>query len=237
MTGLWMIFGNLRSGKTAFATWLAHEHKKHSTYIISNYSMTFADYTAPSEILIMKLKHLIEEHEKVTVVIDDLWVLMDSRDSASGENKFASDVMINSGKDGITIIGTSQMPHMVDKRYRDIADYRVLCERKGKTRDRNATIKAHITTMNFKAKKGISLKTQRFKVHEVCDLYDTKEKIERNRRLKMKLWAAIIKEEDQETYQELAGCETLTEQRELLQTYQGVKRAEQVALLKQLGLR
>ncbi len=237
MTGLWMISGNLRSGKTLFMTWLAYQQHKNGIPVLANYNVTFADLVAPAEILIMRIDEYIEKYDKCLLIIDDLHRIMDSRDSTTGENKIATDVTINSGKDGMTIAGTSQLSGMVDLRYRDIADYKVLCERLGKTKSRDARIKAWIGMPNFRADRSLSLEKRIIRVGDVCDLYDTTEKIQTNRRLKMKLWAQVIKEKEQETVDELHSCETLTEMRDLLQTYLGVKRAEQVALLKQLGVR
>ncbi len=232
MTGLWMIFGPyLGCGKTWFLTWLGLQHKQAGKTIMSNYKVSFADIVAPAEVLLMR------KHSDCTILIDELWVLIDSRQSTSGENKFLNDIILSSRKRGVTIAGTAQMPHMIDKRFRDIADFRVLCERKGKGHDKRATIKAHVTTHDFRAKHQLALKTYRKKVSECADMYDTTESIENDRRLYIREMAQVIRETDERLIIELGGCETMTEQREMLQTYAGVKRSLQVALLKQLGVR
>ena len=231
MTGLWMIFGNLRSGKTAFLAWLAHQHKLSGIKVFSNFNMTFSDWVAPAEIIMMR------DPTDCLIAIDELWAMIDSRQSTTGENEFLDKIILGSGKDGVTIAGTSQMPHMVDKRFRDIADYKVLCERKGRTKDRNATIKAHIGIHDFRAHRGLALSTKRFKVHEVCDLYDTTEKIERNKRVFIREMARVLQQDDQELMHDLRSAESVTEQRELLYAYAGIKRSHQIPLLKELRLR
>ncbi len=233
VTGLWMVFGPyLGCGKTAFLVWLAKKHKAAGKKIFANFKVddNICDMVAPAEILLMR------KHTDCTILIDELWLLIDSRQSTSGENKFLNDVILSSRKRGVTIAGTAQMPHMVDKRFRDISDYKVLCERKGRNLDVRSMIKAHVTTLDFHSKKMLSLKTYRFKVQEVAGLYDTTESIEQDRRLYVREMAKAI-QEDQELMIDLGGCETITEQRELLQTYGGVKRSLQVAILKQLGVR
>lgn len=239
MTGLWLIFGNLRSGKTWFLTWLALQQFNHGATVISNYTITFAKIVLPAEIIIAKIDEFVKQYDKIFLAIDDLQRIMDSRDSTTGENKQAEDVTINSGKDGITIAGTAQLKSMVDKRYREIADYYVVCRRKGKTRDPKARIHAYVAHENFMAKHGITVKkyTKRVDTDNVHNLYDTRQKIQTDRRLKIQMWAEHIKQHEDDTYQDLLSCDTITEQRELLYTYLGVKRSEQVAVLKALGVR
>lgn len=232
MTGLWMIFGPyLGCGKTAFLVWLAKHHKAAGRKIYANFDVTFADLVAPSEVLLMR------KHSNATILIDELWVLIDSRQSTSGENKFLNDIILSSRKRGVTIAGTSQMPHMVDKRFRDIADYRVLCERKGKSHSRTAVIKAHITTSNFRDTKGISLRTKRFKVGDVCDSYNTDQIIEQDQELYITEMAQSIRQEKPQVMRRLQRCETITEMRDILQTFASVKRSLQVAILQELGVR
>jgi hypothetical protein len=231
MTGLWMIFGpHLGCGKTAFLTWLGHQHKNSGKTIFANYQVTFADWIAPAEILMMK------KLENCTILIDELWTIIDSRQSLSGENKFLNDIILASRKRGVTIAGTSQMPHMLDKRFRDIADYRVLCTRRGKDRSTKARIKAWIATADVRAPMGITLTRENFKVAEVADLYDTTQIIEQNKRLFIQEMSRLLKE-DKDLMQDLYSCENITEQRELLQTYAGIKRSLQVAILKGVGAR
>ncbi len=232
MTGLWMVFGPyLGCGKTAFLVWLGQKHKLAGRKIYSNFNVSFADWVAPAEVLMMR------KHENCSILIDELWTIIDSRHSTTGENKLLNDIILSSRKRGVTIIGSAQMPHMVDKRFRDISDYKVLCERKGRGNDIKATIRAYVTSLDFRAKHMMVMKRYSFKVGEVSELYDTTETIEQDRRLFLREMAQIIREEDQELIIELSGCEGITEQRELLYTYAGVKRSMQVALLKQLGVR
>ncbi len=230
MTGLWMITGNLRSGKTLMAVWLAKQHHDAGKRIFSNFHITFAEDVLPAEILMLK------DLQDCTIVIDELWTLIDSRSSVSGENKFLSDIILGSGKDGVTIIGTSQMAHMVDKRYRDIADYIVLCERRGRTRDLNAMIRAHITVQDFRAKHGIALKTKRVRVGDVASLYDTTEKIQSDRHLLIKEMGKHYRQ-DHRLMERLQRCETTTDMRDIIYALAGVKRSNQILILQELGMR
>ncbi len=229
-----MISGNLGSGKTATMVWLAQKRKLKGQKIMSNITTTFTDdtdITAPAEILLM------HRHKNCCILIDELWTLIDSRSSTTGENKFLNDIVLSSRKRGVTIMGTSQMPGMVDKRYRDIADYTVICERRGPDNSLNSTIKAHITKPDFRAKQSIIVKTYSFKVRDVADLYDTNEIIEQDRRLYIIEMAKLLREKDPQLIIDLQGCENLTESRDLLYTFGGIKRSMQVAILKQLGVR
>lgn len=231
LTGLFMVFGPyLGCGKTAFLTWLAKRYHDHGVKVFANYRVKFPEATiAPAEILLMR------NHSNCIILIDELWTIIDSRQSTSGENMFLNRVILTSRKRGVTIAGTSQMPHMLDKRFRDIADYRVLCERRGRPQDKRAMIKAHIGVWNLKAKRMLSVRTRRFRVADVCHLYDTDEEIEQNRRVYIKEMAAVISE-DHTLLSELRASGHLTTKRNLLQGYYGVKRSLQDLILTELKL-
>lgn len=227
-----MLTGGLRSGKTLTAVWLALNHHVAGKRIYSNFNISFVNKKdiMPAEILMLK------DLKNCTLVLDELWTIIDSRASISGENKFLSDIILGSGKDGVTIIGTSQMAHMVDKRYRDIADYMVLCERKGKTKSLNAVIKAHIMVRNFWAKSGYTRKTEKIRVRDIAPLYDTTEKIQQNRYLLIEGLARYY-EKDERLMKKLRGLGSVTDQRDALYTYAGVKRSNQLPILQEMGLR
>lgn len=226
-----MIFGPyLGCGKTAFLVWLARGHHAEGKKIYANFKVTFADIIAPAELLMM------QDLENCTILIDELWTIIDSRQSTSGENQFLNDIILSSRKRGVTIMGTSQMPHMVDKRFRDIADFRVLCERKGKELDRRAFIKAHVATWDIRSTQMLALRRFKFRVGDVADLYDTRFVIERDRRLYISEMSKLLKK-DKTLMQDLQSCSTVTEMRDILYTYKGVKRSQQIAILKELGVR
>jgi hypothetical protein len=233
VTGLWMISGNLGSGKTATLVWLARKHYAAGRKIMANFSLhdSFKATIAPAEILLM------HRHQNCTILIDELWTMIDSRSSTTGENKFLNDIILSSRKRGVTIMGTSQMPSMVDKRYRDIADYTILCERKGLDRSLNATIKVYVTSPDWAAKMGLAIKGYRFKVRDVAHLYNTDETIEHDKELYISEMARLIKKDQPKTMQRLHQCENITEQRDILQTFAGIKRSMQVAILQELGVR
>lgn len=233
MTGLWMISGPLGSGKTASMVWLAQKHYAAGRHIMANFSLHeyFQATIAPAEILLMY------PHNNCTILIDELWTLIDSRSSVSGENKFLNDIILSSRKRGVTIIGTSQLPGMVDKRYREIADYRCLCERKGLDRSLNATIRLYVTAPDWTQRMGLAYKPYKFKVRDVAHLYNTNEIIENNRELYITELAKMFKKTQSSMIQRIQRAETLTEQREILQTLGGVKRSMQVLILQELGVR
>lgn len=233
MTGLWMISGNLGSGKTASLVWLAVKHHAAGRKIMANFRLhpVLEATIAPAEILLM------HRHEDCTILIDELWAMIDSRTSMTGENKFLNDIILSSRKRGVTIMGTAQLPGMVDKRYREIADYTCLCERKGKDNSLDASIRLYVTTPDWTMKRGMAMKPYRFRVADVADLYDTNEIIEQDKELYVKEMGKVLRSNNQSLIQRLHRCESLTEMRDILQTFGGIRRSMQVPILQELGMR
>jgi hypothetical protein len=57
------------------------------------------------------------------VSLDELWTILDARASASTRNRFVADIMLKSRKRDLTIMFTTQLLDMLDKRVRKIMDF------------------------------------------------------------------------------------------------------------------
>jgi hypothetical protein len=250
MTGLTCSCGGLGSGKTANVVWLALQAKRRGQYIASNFFIEFADDVLPAEVLLLDAEG---EFGNSTLSIDELWTIIDSRQSASGENEFLNKTILTSRKRGVTINGTAQLFHMLDKRFRGIADFTILCERLGQQRDLDAIIKTYWTFVDLRVPGGRAVKVMRFRVGDVAKYYDTNEAIESNKRLYVKEFVKRIREIKNVAYYENGGDEakgikgtwtlmdalqqsnTVTMRRNNLSTYAGVRRSMQDAVLTELG--
>ena len=111
---LTIIQGNLGKGKTLYLTMLA----KHSTYpkVISNYHLNF-DF---EEFSLMKC--LKGEYMNATICLDEIYTLIDARDSMSNQSKALSSTLLQSRKKNVHMIGTLQMLRTMDVRWRELID-------------------------------------------------------------------------------------------------------------------
>lgn len=232
---LWMIWGPyLGCGKTAFLTYKAKEFYDAGWRVVSNYRLSFIDEEdyLPGLVIIQT-----DFKEKVFCAIDELWTLVDSRRAISGENRLLSTMLLSSRKRNKLIAGTAQQAHMLDKRYRDVADLRILCERRGKDRDLRAWIKWYAGAVELRAPGGMAILKGRFRVGDVAGLYDTSEVIENNPEILIKAlsnWVKTLPYPNGSLLKELKMASNLTTKRHALQVYAHIERSMQDAILREL---
>ena len=105
--------------------------------------------------------------------LDEFWLYVDSRSSASTKNRVTSNIILKSRKRDLTFMFTSQLLDLLDKRVRKILDftaYTILnpTESVGKT----------LIFRGGYPKEAMILKTMRFYTAGVFQLYNTREEIE-----------------------------------------------------------
>ena len=119
------IFGNLGSGKTLLASILAYAFKNKDYNIYANYNLKIKDHyidLSDPENFINVFKK-INNKEKNLMVLDELYIFMDSRTSASIRNRIYDMIVLQSRKLNLNIIHTEQDPKAVDLRLRLITNY------------------------------------------------------------------------------------------------------------------
>lgn len=111
--------GLLGSGKTLAITTLGYEfYSKCGATIFANYDIKF-----PCED-IDRIKDLKDIRTKNNILLfDEIWLSADSRRSSTYANLITSSSMLQSRKRGFLVLWTSQNPHQVDNRIRDVTDY------------------------------------------------------------------------------------------------------------------
>lgn len=115
---LFMICGELGSGKTLALTYLAwSNYMKKQKDLFSNYRLFGMKHT--------EVKHIgqINEMHSGFFAGDELWLWLDSRTSRSQKNKVVADILLKSRKRDLTIAYTSQNVHQMDRRIRDVTDF------------------------------------------------------------------------------------------------------------------
>jgi hypothetical protein len=114
------IVGDVRTGKTLFATYLAKIEKRP---VFSNYKIDLPNY-----------KHLTPEllfniNFASLSLIDEAYAWLESRTSGRDINKYMSYILFQSGKRGIDIVLTDQLESTIDIRYRRMVNFEVHTEK------------------------------------------------------------------------------------------------------------
>jgi ABC-type Na+ transport system ATPase subunit NatA len=166
------IFGNLGSGKTLLASILAYAFKQKNYKIYANYNLKISDYyidlSDPQNFINIFKK--INNKEKNLIVLDELYIFMDSRASASIRNRIYDMIVLQSRKLNLNIIHTEQDPKSIDLRLRLITNYYLYTEF-----DKKENI-LYITLFdNLYAQPIKKLKIEN--VDKFFNLYDTTQKI------------------------------------------------------------
>jgi hypothetical protein len=106
------------------------------------------------------------------VSIDELWTILDARASASTRNRFVSDIMLKSRKRDLTIMFTTQLLDMLDKRVRKIMDFTAYT-----LLNRVETLGKTFIFRGGYPKDHMLLKSFMFYTHPVFDMFNTNEEI------------------------------------------------------------
>lgn len=113
--------GSLGAGKTLGLTWYGNLWHRRGYTIYSNYKLSypFKPITCLED---------IEDMSEGFACLDELWLWMDARMSATKRNKAIAQILLKSRKRDISIGFTTQAFRQVDVRMRHITDYLVMPE-------------------------------------------------------------------------------------------------------------
>lgn len=169
------IKGKLGAGKTLAMTFLGYlAQQKYGTKIASNYKTTFSDQ------YITTLKQF-ESFKNGIMLLDELWLWIDSRRSGSDKNMIVNKIPLASRKRGLIIIYTSQQIGQTDLRIRGITDLIIeptltplVDNSTGKLIYDSKGFPLSICTLHIF---GAKVKKISFLANSVYDLYDTNEEV------------------------------------------------------------
>lgn len=117
------ICGNLGSGKTLLGVIMLQNAKKKGFKIYSNIKVKGAELLTLEDFLKFNFE------PKSVILLDEIYILAESRLSHSDSNLIISHLIFQSRKRELYIIATSQLRRAVDVRLRDLADVIVYSER------------------------------------------------------------------------------------------------------------
>lgn len=117
---LTLIEGNLGSGKTLIATIIGKHSKKD---VVSNYQLNYPFLQFDLETFVAS------RYDNKTILLDEAYVYMDSRNSMATTNKLMSYVLFQSRKKNLSIFLTIQLTGTIDIRYRKLVDFIIHAER------------------------------------------------------------------------------------------------------------
>lgn len=116
------INGRLGSGKTLFMTYLASKVKDRPIY--ANYGLRLPNYQP------LKLTELMSfKQEKALILVDEAYVLIESRASMDKLNQYISYILFQSRKRQLDFIVTAQLNSTLDLRYKDLTDVNIVAQK------------------------------------------------------------------------------------------------------------
>lgn len=221
----------LGCGKTMTAVEYAYrDHLMTGHAVYSNIHLSFARADPePLEIVLMR------GHRQAILVFDELYQVLEARGSERGRNKKLTDEIAMNRKRGNRIYATSPEITMVDKRFRNIADFTLKTERLGDLNDRTAVIRVYICAKNLKNPSGIEMLTDWYTVDEVCDLYDTREEVQTDRLAYIAGVADIISQKNT-ILKKMAGSNLALQKAYLNNVFYVAGSSDQLMVLDKLGL-
>jgi len=117
------ICGGLGTGKTLLGVIMLQSAKQKGYHIFSNIKVKNAQLVTLEDFLNMDFP------EKSVILMDEVYILAESRLSHSDTNLIISHLIFQSRKKGLHIITTSQLRRAVDVRLRDLADILIYASR------------------------------------------------------------------------------------------------------------
>jgi hypothetical protein len=126
------VFGDMGSGKTLYMThyclkYYCDQGRYQSAQ--SNYHITSPDPSRPVALLTHEHFKTLENLTDALVIIDEAYLWLDSRRSASKANRDVSYLVLQSRKRGFDILYAAQVRSSVDLRLRDLSEMWVYCEK------------------------------------------------------------------------------------------------------------
>jgi len=117
------ICGGLGSGKTLLAVIMLQNAKKKGYHIFSNIKVKGSRFITLRDFLSLDFP------QNSVILLDEVYVLAESRLSHSDTNLIISHLIFQSRKRGLFIITTSQLRRSIDVRLRDLADILIYARR------------------------------------------------------------------------------------------------------------
>lgn len=121
-----LFIGTVGGGKTVSMTYEGYQYYKKGMKIFSNYHLSY-----PHELLTKKrFDEMIEDNEQLqdaVIMLDELHIWLDSRNSMQGKNKAMTYFVLQTRKRNVRLLGTTQHFDQVDKRFRNSVDILVFC--------------------------------------------------------------------------------------------------------------
>jgi len=126
MIGIFL--GEQNSGKTLSMTYFAYKYFKNGYEIFSNYNLSFK-HTKITRELIESYVYGKKQFNKAVFLIDEIYLLMDSRSFGTKSNKIFSYFLLQTSKRNVHLLGTAQFLNTVEKRFRENLKFHAYCNR------------------------------------------------------------------------------------------------------------
>lgn len=130
MIGIFL--GTQDSGKTLAMSYYGYDYFKKGYKIYSNYNLSFKHKKITKEILTDYVNNR-KSFNKAIFLIDELYLIFDSRSSVKKFNKVFSYFVLQTSKRDVHLFGTAQFFNTVDIRFRDNISFVCFCFRYIKT--------------------------------------------------------------------------------------------------------
>lgn len=161
------IFGPPRQGKTLLMTALGHDEKFVNGFkVFSNYHTTFSEYVQPTDFI-----HFDEKIQNGVLLIDEIYTIIDARNSAGVGNKTMSYFFFQCGKRGLKVYFTAQLLRTVDIRVQEILTEKIDCHKVVDAAGQPVRFEYHVEN-EFQSTDRI---IERPLYEKIKKLYDTKE--------------------------------------------------------------
>jgi hypothetical protein len=115
-----LISGGLGSGKTALATYLAMIDARQ---LFANYKVNVDRWHLATPASIDRIDG------PSLVIIDEIYAWVNARISGSDVNQYMAELLLQSRKRSLDIVGTLQLTRTLDVIFREMTDYLIMCKR------------------------------------------------------------------------------------------------------------
>jgi len=126
MIGIYL--GEQNTGKTLALTYYAYNYYMNNYTVYSNYNLNFPHKKLTID-YINKIVQNKEQFTKSVFIIDEIYLILDSRNFGKKSNKIFSYLLLQSSKRDVHILGTAQYFNTVDKRFRENIKFKCYCNR------------------------------------------------------------------------------------------------------------
>lgn len=140
---LTIVLGGLGTGKTCLLTYLALQQDARGGQVWANYSISVDNYHY------LRPEDLLKLGRGDMANIDEAYNWIEARVSGKGTNRYLSYIVFQSRKRDLKINVTAQMLSSIDVRFRTMADFIILCEKK---KDRFSYTLHQATAKGFKVR-------------------------------------------------------------------------------------